>query len=261
MSINEMLSTAFVGPYIGDQHGDTQQERKQLLYDSLWHWFEAAKFMPQHPDLRDGVLCCPTPKEVRRYGRLRQAQTRPDWALVRHRVLVFGLRMLAMQRPELGLMDERPQRVLHRLQDLDLPQTLLSQCTSEFCAWRNFSRVAVLGADRAPPEAVGRRMNKLLQSDKPWALLWPSHGKTSWQVHDWALTHFIHPIYVATGNGRGGKKLTEALISQADQVVIFEQRGAKEQDGSIQLARQASKKMTLDLYDAQDHRNQTWSFL
>jgi hypothetical protein len=158
-------------------------------------------------------------------------------------------------------MDERPQLVLHRLQDLDLPQALLSQCTSEFCAWRNFSRVAVFGADRAPPDAVGRRMNKLLQSDKPWALLWPSHGKTSWQVHDWALTHFINPIYVATDNGRGGKKLTEALISQADQVVIFEQRGAKAQDGSIQLARRASKKMTLDLYDAQDHRNQTWSFL
>jgi len=37
------------------------------------------------------------------------------------------------------------------------------------------------------------------------------------------LSRFINPIDVATDNGHAGEKLSEAPISQADQVVIFEQ--------------------------------------
>ena len=70
----------------------------QHVYSSVLHWYEAAKFMPHRPDLRDAILFSPSLKEARKFARLRKEDWRSDWNLVRPSILIAGLGFLALQR-------------------------------------------------------------------------------------------------------------------------------------------------------------------
>ncbi|MBU0801754.1 MAG: hypothetical protein KKA05_12230, partial [Alphaproteobacteria bacterium] len=71
----------------------------QHVYASLLHWYEAAKFMPHKPEMRDTLLFQPSLKEAKRFSKLRQAVWRSDWNLVRPSVIIAGLGFLTVQRP------------------------------------------------------------------------------------------------------------------------------------------------------------------
>jgi hypothetical protein len=245
---SDLLSTAILGPWLPSGPGGT---RGQQVFLSLAHWYEAAKFMPHRPELGNALLFSPSIKEARKFARMQQASWRSDWPLARCSVLVAGLGLLALQRPELGLRRCALDLVKAELASLQLPEQLVQTCLQRFEAWRRAPRLCVLGADGgAPTSVVGARLAKLVASMPQWTLVTTCHRRTPWRVHDWALQQFVPVEYHGTPSMRPSRHLARAVIEASDQVVVFEQRQQKRFDRVLQLAKGLRKKVSLELYDA-----------
>lgn len=245
----DLLTTAFLGPWVKPTGA---LNRRQQVYLSLAHWWEAAKFMPHRPDLRDALLFSPSLKEARKFGRTRKESWRSDWALTRHSVLIAGLGMLAIQRPELRLRTCALSELKSGLAGLELPDRFVDLCLERFATWRAAPRVAVFGAEAAPDQVVGARMAKLVAPMPNWTLVTSCHRKAPWRVHDWALTHYIPVEYHGTATERASRRLSQAIVEASDQVVVFEQRNDKRFDHVLQAAKALKRKVALELYDAVD---------
>jgi len=233
------------------QAADLAANRRQHLYLGLAHWYEAAKYMPHRPDLRDAVLLTPTPAEARKFGRKNQKEWRSDWKMVRYSVLVAGLGMLTLQRPELQLRTMPLKSIGVALQPLAFPDSFVADCLRKFDVWRKAPRIAVLGAEAAPESVVGTRMAKLVAPLPNWTLVSPCHRRTAWRLHDWALYHFVPVEYHGGRDGRQSRVLTAQMIDAADHIVVFEQRRAKRFDHAIAQAKALKRKLSLELYDAE----------
>lgn len=247
----DLLATPILGPWVRPSVGSV--ERRRLVYATLVHWYEAAKFMPHGPELRNWILESPTVKEARKYAKRNQASWRTDWALVRHSALIAGLGLLALQRPQLGLRTCELEPLRNGLRGLELPERFVGLCLERFDAWRKAPRITVFGADAAPADILGARMVKLVSALPAWTLVAPCHRRAPWRVHDWALTHYVPVEYHGGPDDRSARPLARALIAASDQVVVFEQRGHKRFDHVIQEARATKRKVSLEVYalDAQ----------
>lgn len=244
-SPDELLQTAFIGPWVPTGAG---APRVQHVYSSVLHWYEAAKFMPHRPDHRDVVLFSPSGKEARKYARLRKEDWRSDWNLVRPSILIAGLGFLALQRPELGLLKTDLSHVRAGLAPMGLPERFLDACLERFDAWRTGPKVAFVGADLAPEQVVGKAAAKLVSTLPTWTMVTPCNGRTAWRLHDWCLSHFVPVHYVGAPSDRFSRTLQHAVVDVADQVVVFEERGAKRHDSVIAHARKIKRKVSLELY-------------
>lgn len=245
----EILATAILGPWTPPSKS---APRRQQVYISLAHWFEAAKFMPHRPEVRDALLFSPTLPEVRRFARVRQSSWRPDWAITRHSVLVAGLGMLAMQRPDLGLLTCPLDLVRGGLAPMALPVTFLDTCMERFDVWRRGPRISVFGAELAPPSLVGARFAKLVSPMPTWSLVTSCNRKTPWHVHDWALTHYVPVQYIGGASERASRTLASNILAASDEIVVFEQRRHKRFDHVLREAKAAKLRVSLELYDAGD---------
>jgi len=243
----DVLSTSILGPWVRPSQA---APRRQQVYLTLSHWYEAAKFMPHKPDLRDAVLFNPTIKEARKFARKRQTFWRSDWALTRHSVLVAGLGMMAIQRPDLGLATCGLAELKAGLGGLDLPDRFLDACLDRFAIWRNAPRIAVFGAEIAPEGIVGAKLAKLVSPLPNWTLVTSCHRRSPWRVHDWALAHYVPVEYHGRPSDRASRAMALELVTAADQVVVFEQRRSKRFDHVIQAAKGLKRKLLLELYDA-----------
>lgn len=226
--------------------------RRQQVYISLAHWFEAAKFMPHRPELRDALLFSPTLKEARRFARVRRSNWRPDWPITRHSVLVAGLGMLAMQRPDFQLRTCPLAVVREGLAPMELPATFLDTCMERFDVWRRASRISVFGAELAPPSLVGARFAKLVSPMPSWTLVTSCNQRAPWNVHDWALTHYVPVQYIGIPSERASRPLANSILAASDEVVVFEQRRQKRFDHVLQQAKAAKLRVSLELYDPTD---------
>lgn len=256
----DLLTSSFLGPYArpagvreaGQPASGAVPPRRQQIYITLDHWFEAAKFMPHRPDLRDSVLLSPTITEANKFARKHQAHWRSDWKLVRTNIMVAGLAMLCLQRPEMGLRTQARTDLVAGLEPLGLPKAFVDGCLDRFEAWRVAPRISVFGAEVAPDEIVGSRIVKMVSPLPTWTLITTCHRRTAWRLHDWALVHYVPVEYHGTPEARQSRTLTEQLVAAADQVIVFEQRRAKRFDHVLALAKANKRKLALELYDAPD---------
>ena len=255
----DLLTSSFLGPYAkpagsrdGGQLAAQDAPRRQQVYITLAHWFEAAKFMPHRPDLRDLVLLSPSIAEANKFARKHQAHWRSDWKLVRTNVMVAGMAMLCLQRPELGLRKQPSKDLAAGLAPLGLPASFVDGCMARFEAWRTSPRIAVFGAEVAPDDLVGTRLVKMVSPLPTWTLITTCHRRTAWRLHDWALVHFVPVEYHGSPGSRQSRTLAAAMVQAADQVVVFEQRRAKRFDHVIALTKTSKRKLALELYDPPD---------
>lgn len=234
MLCSDLLGTAILGPWVAPAGGAV---RHQQVYLSLVHWYEAAKFIPHEPQVRDALLFSPSIKEARKFTRSRQAIWRRDWPVARHSVLVAGLGMLALQRPEMELRTCPLELVKAGLAPGQLPERVLDTCVLRFGVWRSAPRICVFGADIAPPAVVGARLARIVAPLAHWTLVTTCHRRTPWRVHDWALQQYIPVEYHGTPSQRPSRPVAAAVIGASDLVVVFEQRGEKRFDCVLQMAK------------------------
>lgn len=244
----DLLSTAILGPWV---KATGTAARRQHVYLTLAHWYEGAKFMPHQPEMREALLFCPSIKEARKYARLRQAHWRPDWTVRRETALIAGLGLLALQRPELGLRTCEIAAIEAGLRPLALPARFVESVLLKFDAWRNAPRFATFGAATAPEAVVGAKLFKLVLPLPTWTLVTPCHRGAAWRVHDWALTHYVPVQYVGTPTDRANRAVAGQIVNSCDHVIVFEQRGNRMFDHVLQLAKQAKKMISLELYTGQ----------
>jgi hypothetical protein len=246
---SDLTATAILGPWVKPAAAAT---RRQQVYLSLAHWYEAAKFMPHKPDLRDALLYSPSVKEAKKFARKRQKDWRSDWPVTRHSVLVAGMAMLSIQRPELELERAPLEAIRTGLAPLELPERFLDACLERFEIWRGSPRLCVFGADSAPDAVVGTRLAKLVSPLPTWTLVTSCHKRTAWRVHDWALAHYVPVSYLGSTSERPSRPLATAIIESSDQVLVFEQRRNKRFDHVLQTAKSLKKKVVLELFDGED---------
>src|SRR5437868_854335 len=125
----DLLASSFLGPRVRPPHAGGGErpadplgaDRRQQVYLSLAHWYHAAKFMPHRPQLRDAVLVCSSLREAHKFALKHKADWRGDWEMIRHNVLVSGLAMLHLQRPEMGLARADHARIEEGLRPMGAP--------------------------------------------------------------------------------------------------------------------------------------------
>lgn len=245
----DLLATAILGPWVKPA---ASPERRQQVYLSLAHWYEGAKFMPHKPELRDSLLFSPSVKEARKFARKRQAEWRSDWTVTRHSVLVAGLAMMSIQRPDLELRAAPRRTIRAGLAPLELPERFVDACLDRFEVWRTSPRLSVFGADLAPDSIVGARLAKLVAPLPTWTLVTSCHRRTPWRVHDWALAHYVPVEYFGSTTERASRPLANSIVEASDQVIVFEQRRHKRLDHILQAAKSLKKKVVLELFDSDD---------
>ncbi|MBC5767650.1 hypothetical protein [Ramlibacter albus] len=139
--------------------------------------------------------------------------------------------------------------VKRNLAAMGLPERFMDACLERFDVWRAGSRVSVFGAEGAPSDVVGVKLAKLVTPSPTWTLVTACHRQAAWNVHNWALSHFVPVQYVGSPAGRASRALATQLIAASDQVVVFERRREKRFDHVLQAAKQARKRVSLELYD------------
>ena len=169
--------------------------------------------------------------------------------MLRHNVLVCGMGMLHLQRPELQLATAVREEIAAGLTPLRFPKAFVQDCLTKFETWRTSPRIAVFGADQAPEQIVGTRIAKLVNPLPRWTLLVPGGRKAPWRLHDWALYHYVPVQYYTTPRGRHTRETVQAMVDAADHVIVFEAKLDKRHDQAIAFAKAAKRKLTLELYD------------
>jgi len=242
----DLLTSSFLGPMVPAANKGARQRH---IYLSLQHWYEAAKFMPFKPELRDAVLFCPSIKEAKKFSRMHQKDWRSDWNMVRPSVLISGLAFLTIHRPELGLANADIETLKTGLSQMNLPERFVDACLERYDVWRKGPAVSFFGAELAPSLLVGQRLSKLVTPLPSWTMVTPCNGRTAWRLHDWCLTHFVPVQYIGKPTDRMGRQLIELIIKRSDQIVVFEARRSKKNDATLQVAKLHKKKISLELFD------------
>lgn len=251
---HDLLKASFFGPWMPVPG---TKRRSRFHHMSLAHWYESAKFMPAHPDLRDGVSFCPTVKEARKFSKTRQDKWRSDWNMVRHHVLIAGLGFLSLDRPDLNLASWPKEQLVAQLANMKLPERFLSACIDGFKTWAAGPRIGTYGAQHAPDGVVGRKMSKVVQNQPVWTLVALCNNKAAWRVHDWALSLYVPVQYIGDPTSRASTGLMDQLVKSCNQLVVFEAKGGRCADGVIQRGRAAKVSLTLELYQPEDLATQS----
>lgn len=252
--LRDVLSSSFFGPLVlaPGQKTTPRAQRGRNFYPTLVHWYESARFMPHRPDLRDLVLHYPTAKEVRKLAKANEAVWRSDWNLVSPRILTLGLCLLALEGSCPGLQTCEAPELSAALEPLGLPQSITDGCVDRFLAWRSGPKIGVYGAHSAPEAIVGRKLASVVSNRPDWTLVSLCNSRTSWRVHDWALSLYLPVRYVGDVNSRMSAGLGRQLVDSVDKLVVFEQRGDRKADAVLQYARAQKKPVALELYTARD---------
>lgn len=242
---NPFDQLSFFGPWRVDPFSG---RRRQQLFTSLAHWYEAARFDERvEPELVSAAIEMPSPKIVRKFAARHADRTRLDWPQIRSQVLMQGLHLLYLQNRICSLWtlpasDIADQLISHGVQD-----RMMSHIIELFLAKREAPQVLVLGSAAAPSKEVGRRMNALhKRTAGVWALRCWLGRNVCWDVHDWADSLRLPISYAGKQDERLSAKACSQLVSSCDQVVLFESRGGRTMDKIAQAAK--LEKKPIDLY-------------
>ena len=245
----DLIKISFFGPFVVDT---VTGERVRNLYPSIGHWFESRKFLPSYQDLHDLTLLCPTLKEARKFTHANQRYCRTDWGLVKHSVLILGLALLQLDRPEFHISGASAAELAEQLIVLQLPPRFIETCVERFLSWSSGPSVGVIGSDIAPASVVGKRMKKMEQERQRWTLISLCNRRAGWLVHDWALSQYVPVQYIGTRKERTSSALLECFLKSCDQVVVFEARGDKRHEAAIKMTRKMNKLCAVELYRAEN---------
>jgi hypothetical protein len=218
---------------------------------SLAHWFEAEKFRSFHRELFDEVMLCPSVKEARKLSSANRHHWRGDWLGVRLRALACGMVYACRSDLSSTRWHGTPEQVARILVPLEFPDRFTLGAAREFDRLRVAPAIGFLGANSAPHDVVGRRVNIVhKKAERAWLLFhWQGrHG--CWRVHDWAVSQHIPVIYGGSDDARINAKGIDEFRAQSQQVVVFEERGGKKMDATIRALRTAKVPIELDLYKA-----------
>lgn len=221
---------------------------------SLGQWFEAEKFRAFHPELFEQVLLAPTVREARRLAKSHQANWRGDWLGVRTRALACGLIYASRADRHTERWQGDPAEIAAELAPLELPERFVLSAAHEFVRLRESPLIAFFGAEGAPPETVGRRVNLVhKKAERAWTLAYWQGRHGSWRVHDWAVSQYIPIRYLGEDRGRLNPAAYAKLRDAKVQTVVFEKRKGKTMDSVIRGLRLAKIPVELDLYATDDN--------
>lgn len=116
---------------------------------------------------------------------------------------------------------------------------------------RQAPKVAFLGAEKAPRELVGKKINALHRRHAAaWQLVHWCGRHTSWLIHHWAVAQLVPVHYMGEDDERLSEAAAKRLANTADIVVVFESKGGKSMDKILRVLRaQRACAVELDLYD------------
>lgn len=223
--------------------------QRPAAFISLAHWFEAEKFRAFQPDLFEEVMLCPSIKEARKLATKSKNQWRGDWLAVRVRALACGMVYASRSEPMSTRWHGSAEEIAKFLAPLGLPERFLLGAATEYVRLRNASSVAFLGANSAPHDIVGKRINLIhKKAERAWTMLhWQGrHG--CWRVHDWAVSQYIPVVYAGEDDARVNAQGIAQIGARCKSVVVFEKRGGKAMDATIRALRLAKVPVELDLY-------------
>lgn len=216
---------------------------------SLAHWFEAEKFRAFHPELFEEVMLSPSIKEARKLATRHRSQWRGDWLALRARALACGMVYASRCEPLSPRWKGEAAEIARFLVPLGLPERFLLTAATEYVRLRDSSAIAILGANSAPHDVVGKRINVIhKKAERAWTLLhWQGrHG--CWRVHDWAMSQYIPILYAGADDARLNAQGISQIGAGCKSVVVFERRGGKAMDSTIRTLRSAKVPVELDLY-------------
>jgi hypothetical protein len=227
-----------------------QKERSRVIFQSLAHFFEAEKFRSSpNRSLFESIVHCPSIKEARKLTRRFKNLWREDWTGVRGRALVSGMQYACWADSDQGRWLAEPQTLASELVGLDLPEKFCTAAVMEHARLHAGPTWVFFGADSAPPDVIGRRINAIHRKQlRAWTLCHWMGRHSNWRIHDWAIDQFIPIRYV--GNKKQSLSVADidALLGSATNVCVFEQRGGKDQDAIIRQVRGAKVPLEIEFY-------------
>ncbi len=226
---------------------------------SLAQWFEAEKFRPFHRELFDQVMLAPTIMEARRFAKQHQPYWRGDWLGVRNRAMACGMVYAARADAHQERWRGTAEQIAAELAPLGpLPPRFLLSAAQAFIQLRDAPRIALLGAQAAPPEIVGKRINLVHKRHESfWNLSYWQGRHSCWRVHDWAVKAHVPVEYLGSDGDRLNAKSIEALKTDVSQVVVFEQRKGKAMDNVLRGLRAAKIPVDLDFFTVDENAKLT----
>ena len=171
---------------------------------------------------------------------------------VRHAVLVSGLAFLALDRPDLALLEVESALLVDQLEELKVTVSFLSLCVARFQDWGHGLRIGTFGAATAPEHVIGKKLSKVVQNKPTWTLVSLCNKQAAWNIHDWALAQYVPVQYVGQPRLGTSAAVMNEMLDVCQQLVVFEVKGGKRADGIIQKARAKKVSVTLELFSPQE---------
>lgn len=227
----------FSGPLV------KQRATQRHYYLSLMHWFEAEKFRLNAPALSEECLNSHSLRMLKKLSDRHQSSGREDWAMVKMKVLLCGMTYAMWADPE-------PERwlnvsIVREMASIGFPERFAQSAFEEFMKLRINPQFVFFGADKAPPEVIGRRLNLIHRKyERKWTCASWIGRHSNWRINDWTREQYI-PVMPL---GRPGERLTmdkAITLAVGRHAVVFDQKALKNMDPLIRQLRQL--KMPLDV--------------
>lgn len=233
--------------YILDVKG---KSRSPTGFLSLAHFFEAEKFRGYDADLYEAAVNAPTLRELRKLTKRHQANWRDDWLGVRGRVLVCGMQYAAWAAPDHERWTVNAQQLTDELIALGFPSKFSQAAVLEFTRLQGNPTWVFFGTEQTPPDVIGKRVNAIHRKClREWTLCHWLGRHTNARIHDWALNQFIPIRYFGSRGDSLTHKAINGLTSASTKACVFEQRGGKAQDHTIQQLRGLKFPLEIEFYN------------
>lgn len=226
------------------------KRRTRTGFINLVNYFESEKYRGKEPSLYEAVLHCPTIREIHKFSKRYQKLWREDWIGVRGRVLVCGMQYASWADPNPERWTSEPQLLVNELIELGFPPKFSQAAVNEFARLQESATWVFFGADKAPPDVIGKRVNAIHRKHlRAWKLCQWLGRHSNWRIHDWALNQFI-PIRYCGAHGDSLSPLEiDGLLQASTNACVFEQRGGKDLDRIIRQLRGKKYPLEMDLYN------------
>lgn len=248
-AMHDLLNLSFWG-LASKAPGSTAHVRPHFA--SLQHFIEFAKFGDGHNhEVREAVLLMPSVKEVLKFSQAHRGKWRTDWALIRSRIILQGLALLQHEHASHPMWIDPAASLKVGLLAIGLTEVVAESIIGAHVAQMSGAFVVVLGAGPVPAEEVSKRINNLhKRTAGKWKLLHWQGRHVSWSVHDWMVGHRMPVKYAGSAGERLSPTALAALMSAADQFLIFEERGGRGMDNIIAKVKRGGKPCEVALWSA-----------
>lgn len=228
------------------------------LYHTIAHWLASEQFRNSREDIRMQVIECGSPKEAKKLASRNKEFIRKDWLQIRSSVLRAGLLMAADQNPfVLDIMSKFCNLTLLEIScDLQDGQMIAGYKMNWYAPifWdvseaitNQRKHLAFLSSKEFSLTDKKIQLGKTVRLDEITQVLIPITKELSTIGEALAINHRLPVRYYIPERGRFGSSLAKEIVNAADQLIVFERKGAKLFDPLIVAAKQANKSLKLTL--------------